>query len=219
MCSQQEQQKIGNFFSILDTRIEQQEQKLTLLNKYKRGMILHVINEINNTSSYPFNELFIKYNCKNKDGYLQYTIGVNGIKQLESDRNTYDISKHKCFEPNSLILGIGINEIGISNCYGCCSPVYSTYKINTEIAVPDFIKYYIPIIFNKNKGLITRKSTRREFEFTKDIKNLTILLPDIKEQIKIANLLETINLNIEKENKLLILLKQYKQGLLQQMFI
>ena len=214
-----EQQKIGSLFQHVDYLIALQEQKITLLNKYKEGLLSYIFNDFSCVKSYNFKEIFVKYNEKNKSNYPQYTIGVNGIKLLESDRNNYDISNHKLFSPDSLILGIGINEVGISDCFGCCSPIYLTYKINTEIVNPVFAKYYIPIVFKKNKSLITRKSTRRDFELTKDVEDLLITIPLINEQDEIAKILSTFDELIEKENNILSLLKKYKQGLLQQMFI
>ena len=214
-----EQEKIGLFLSKIDSIIELEEKKILLLNKYKEGLLSYIFNDFSCVKSYNFKEIFVKYNEKNKSNYPQYTIGVNGIKLLESDRNNYDISNHKLFSPDSLILGIGINEVGISDCFGCCSPIYLTYKINTEIVNPVFAKYYIPIVFKKNKSLITRKSTRRDFELTKDVEDLLITIPLINEQDEIAKILSTFDELIEKENNILSLLKKYKQGLLQQMFI
>ena len=214
-----EQETISQYFTLFDNIITLHQNKLNILNKYKKGLLSYIFNNFSCVKSYNFKKIFVKYNEKNKSNYPQYTIGVNGIKLLESDRNNYDISNHKLFSPDSLILGIGINEVGISDCFGCCSPIYLTYKINTKIVNPVFAKYYIPIVFKKNKSLITRKSTRRDFELTKDVEDLLITIPLINEQDEIAKILSTFDELIEKENNILSLLKKYKQGLLQQMFI
>ena len=49
--------------------------------------------------------------------------------------------------------------------------------------------------------------------------NYSIYVPPIDRQNRISDTLIALDKKIEKENELLLLLKQYKQGLLQQMFI
>jgi len=52
-----------------------------------------------------------------------------------------------------------------------------------------------------------------------DFSRLTFNVPVIEEQTKIANFLSNIDNIIEKESKKLEELKQWKKGLLQQMFV
>lgn len=52
-----------------------------------------------------------------------------------------------------------------------------------------------------------------------EIESLKIRIPVIEEQTKIANFLSNIDNIIEEENKKLEDLRQWKKGLLQQMFV
>ena len=232
--SNKEQQKIADFLTLIDQRIDTQSKIIEDLNlqiKWINNYIFNNIISINNyifnniisikNSIYKFSELFKEYKKLNKNEYEQFTIGKYGIKKIDKESVKYSTKNHLVFEKNSLILGIGINEIGVSiDNVGCCSPIYKIYEINKKILYPHFAYYFIKNYFNKAKRFITQKSTRRDFEFDyKQIYKLDFKLPMIDEQEKIANELTKFFNKLYIENKILENLKEQKKYLLSNMFI
>lgn len=111
------------------------------------------------------------------------------------------MKNHKIFEDVCLLIGLGINEIAVSNQKnGCVSPVYSVFKINFSNDYLYF-NYFFKAILWRKKALITRKFTRREFEIDMNefckmkvphsndcyIGNLSFLLSNVDEMIKELN--------------------------------
>ena len=214
-----EQKKIWLFFNLLLKKITITEQKIETLKKYKEGLISRGLKLIiGNNKFVKFKSLFEEYNVKNEEDFLPYTVGKYGLKQIQ-DFN-YSISNHKVFKPNSLLIGLGIEEIAFSTkTTGSVSPVYNVYSLKSccdDSFVDIFLK---PLLWIK-KAFITKKSTRREFEIDKKaLENMKIpylnsneikyLCYSIK---KVDKLIETL---MDKKDKL-DLCKKY---LLEAMFI
>jgi len=223
-----EQQKIAAFLSAIDKKIEIVDKKIEYLESYKKGLMQKLLTGKIRFSGFndewkeeKLNEIFKNYNEKNKKhNYKQYTIGKNGIKLIDDIR--YNISNHKTFKLNDLIIGIGINEINlnINILNGCCSPIYTIYKIDEHILNPFFGYYYIPKKIYEYRNKITKISSRRNFDIIhKDLLNLEIPFPSLQEQQKIASFLSAVDKKIELVTKKLENLKAYKKGLLQKMFV
>ena len=202
-----EQTKIGNILNKIDERIVTQNKIIEALTSLIKQLKVNSFSKMEiNGSSYYFEELFIKYSKNNIMNYPQYSVGKYGIKSMEQS-NLYSTNNHIVFEPNSLILGIGIDECGVSkDLYGCCSPIYKIYKINNEIIKPDFVDLFIRLFLEKKKNFISQKSTRREYEIVYSLLDKTLFyIPSINEQEKIAfpikKLIEKLNLEKEILNK------------------
>ena len=217
----QEQQKIADFLSLIDKRIDTQTKIIEDLEYQIKWIKVKFFNSYINCNSYQFNNLFFEYKKLNNLAYKQYTIGKYGIKELNYDSNLYTTNKHIIFEPNTLILGIGIEEIGVSDeLFGCCSPIYKTFCINNQIINTCWFYYFASMYFDKIKRFVTQKSTRREFEF--DYKALNIIkfsIPTLDIQKIHCNLLNFISTKIQKEKDILELYKKQKAYLLKNMFI
>jgi type I restriction enzyme S subunit len=223
-----EQQKIASFITAFDKKIEIVAKKIEHLESYKKGLMQKLLTgEIRFPGFYGewgkvnLNKIFKNYNEKNRQhNYKQYTIGKNGIKLIDDIR--YNILNHKTFKLNDLIIGIGINEINlnINIVNGCCSPIYTIYKIDEYILNPIFGYYYIPKKIYEYRNKITKISSRRNFDIIhKDLLNLQIPFPSVEEQQKIASFLTAIDKKIELNKNKIENLKTYKKGLLQKMFI
>ena len=220
-----EQKRIADILSTFDDLIENLNKLIEKKELYKKGVMQRVL-----TGEVRFNgfkdewreinlrDIVEEYSIPNTNKLKQYTIGKNGIKELDDFRHSID--KHKVFKKNDLIVGIGIDEINvnINLDYGCCSPVYRVYSINTNLLNPKFGYFYIRKAIDRIKNKITRKSTRREFEFDhKEFIKYSILLPSLEEQNKIAELLTLIDKDIEILKQLLHLRKLQKKGLMQKL--
>lgn len=220
-----EQKRIAEILSTFDDLIENLTKLIEKKEIYKKGVMQRVLTgkvrfegftdewkEIN------LRDIVEEYSIPNTNKLKQYTIGKNGIKELDDFRHSID--KHKVFKKNDLIVGIGIDEINvnINLDYGCCSPVYRVYSINTNLLNPKFGYFYIRKAIDRIKNKITRKSTRREFEFDhKEFIKYSILLPSLEEQKKIAELLTLIDKDIEILKRLLYLRKLQKKGVMQKL--
>ncbi len=219
-----EQLKIATFVDLLDQRIDTQSKIIEDLecqiNYIRRKLFTGYINDDVNNQKYIFNKIFISYKKLNEQSLQQYTIGKNGIKSMSNHLN-YSINSHIVFMPNTLILGIGIDEIGVSiDTTGCCSPIYKTYTINNEIVDTLFLNIFANDYFSMIKNRVTQKSTRREFEFDyKELAKTLFTLPDIEIQKKDAQIVKKFYFKLQKEKDILELYKKQKAYLLKNMFI
>ena len=221
---EKEQFKIGSFLSLIDQRINTQSKIIEDLecqiNYIRRKLFTGYINDDIYNQKYIFNKIFISYKKLNEQSLQQYTIGKNGIKSMSNHLN-YSINSHIVFMPNTLILGIGIDEIGVSiDTTGCCSPIYKTYKINNEIVDTLFLNIFANDYFSIIKNRVTQKSTRREFEFDyKELAKTLFTLPDIETQKRDAQIVNKFFFKLQKEKDILELYKKQKAYLLKNMFI
>ena len=219
-----EQCKITEFLTLIDQRIDTQskiiEKYESLINYIRHKLFTGYINDDINNQKYIFNKIFISYKKLNEQSLQQYTIGKNGIKSMSNHLN-YSINSHIVFMPNTLILGIGIDEIGVSiDTTGCCSPIYKTYTINNEIVDTLFLNIFANDYFSMIKNRVTQKSTRREFEFDyKELAKTLFTLPDIEIQKKDAQIVNKFYFKLQKEKDILELYKKQKAYLLKNMFI
>ena len=221
--NEQEQQKITDFLSLIDQRIDTQSKIIEDLNIQIKWISNYIFNKIISEKYpiYSFLKLFKEYKKLNNNKYEQFTVGKYGLRKIEHENIKYSTENHIIFQANSLILGIGIYEIGVSiSNIGCCSPIYKIYKIDNTILSSKFAYYFIKYYFYKSKRYITQKSTRREFEFDyKQITKLNFKIPSMAEQEKISKMFDIIYNNLENENKILEKLKEQKKYLLSNMFI
>ncbi len=212
---------LGNCLSYLDKRISTQSKIIEDLKLLKKAIMDILYADCKDIKNYGFIDVFTETKELNLSNLMQYTIGKDGIKLMKDDACRYNTDKHIAFSPNTLILGIGIDEIGVSlDINGCCSPIYKTYSINNDLCDTRFIYYFMRRILNKYKRFITQKSTRREFEFDyKSLKKIQIQIPSVKNQKKCCDILDVIITKIEKEKDILDAYKKQKAYLLQKMFI
>lgn len=133
-----------------------------------------------------------------------------------------NLNEYKLAYPNSLVvnsMNILIGSVGISNYFGCVSPVYYVFK-ETDFADIRFINY----IFNtKEFQKELRKYANGILEIrlrvsVYDIFKRKIALPDNNEQQAIANYLDTkcsqIDATAEDIQKEISLLEDYKKSVI-----
>ena len=82
----------------------------------------------------------------------------------------------------------------------------------------DFFAYYLTHGVDKEIAEVTQGITIIHLYF-KELKKLLVKVPSVAEQTKIANFLTAIDDKITQTKTQLAAVKQYKQGLLQQMFV
>ncbi len=133
-----------------------------------------------------------------------------------------DISEYKLAYPNTLILNsmnILIGSVGISNYFGCVSPVYYVFK-ETDKSDLRFINY---IFTTREFQKELRRYANGIMEIrlrvsAQDIFKRKIAFPNKQEQIKIADYLDKkcgeIDRVIETEKLVIEKLKEYKQSII-----
>ncbi len=215
----EEQKKVFSFFRLLEKKISILNQEVDILKKYKKGLENYSHKYVKKYgTALLFRDLFTPINERNNLSLKQYTVGKYGIKEM--DEGKYDISNHKIFNPTNLIVGIGIEEIGISeNTNGSVSPIYDVFKINND-SYYDSVRITLKSQLWSNRNFITKKSTRREYEVDKkELLKMKIYVCKSQEFNNITMLIDsnkkTIELLEQKLNSLIV----FKKYLLNNMFI
>ena len=221
-----ERNKISIFYTILNKEIDLYENKIILLNKYKRGLISLTFSNKNGCKEFKLKELLQPYTSKNTSLYEPVAVGKYGIRkrsEIYSKILSKDISKNKVIEKNTFVIGMGSKQIDFGILYEdvkySVSPAYLTFKISKKINpkyLEEYLRNILPILSFKFMIIGARQGKNIDKE---GFLNYSIYVPSIDRQNRISDTLIALDKKIEKENELLLLLKQYKQGLLQQMFI
>lgn len=235
----QEQEKIANFLSSVDKKISITEEKLNLFNEYKKGMMQKIFSQQlrfkdKNGNNYPeweekrLGELLLSGNknrVNNTKQYQKITIKLNlkGIEKNFSEREMADIRPFYIRELNEIIIGKqnyfnGSIAIVTKEFDGCiCSNAIMSFKVK-EDNVKFIYSYISQKDYLKKRESLANGTGQKELS-EKDFLNFTIQLPCLEEQQKIADFLSAIDNKIEKISDKLENLKEFKKGLLQQMFI
>lgn len=239
----QEQQKIADFLSCVDTKISLTEEKLENLKIYKKGIMQKIFSQEirfkdKNGNDYPeweekrlgdlVEEYIEKTTVNNQYQVLSST--ATGIylqeeyfkKQTASENNIgYRIIPKNYFTYRSMS-DTGNFTFNIQKIIekGIVSPAYPVFKNKQEV----ILKEYLYFTLNNSKKIIEQilvlkeGGTRYALSFSKFLK-LKLDVPILEEQQKIADFLSSIDDKIEKTENKLNELKEFKKGLLQKMFV
>ena len=240
----QEQEKIANFLTNIDKKISLTEEKLELFREYKKGVMQKIFSQElrfkdSNGNDYPeweekrLGDILEEYNEKTtiNNQYLTLSSTATGIylqeeyfnRQIASTNNIgYKILKKDqlVFSPQNLWLG----NININTKYdiGMVSPSYKIFNLKNNIILVNYFKNLIrtPKMLEEYKNASEQGASivRRNLDMNQ-FNNIYIQLPCYEEQQKIADFLSSIDSKIESIEKELEGLKEFKRGLLQQMFV
>ncbi len=220
--SLEEQQKIGDFFMLLDKRIEQQEQKIALLKDYKKAMMQKIFSQKirfkdDNGNDYPdWEEKKLGKICRVKSSQLTNNVveeigkyPVYGANSIVGYTENYEVNKYVSIVKD----GAGVGRIAFINNK---SSVLGTlqYLIGIEITT----EFLYVLLSNVNFKLYQTGTTIPHIYF-KDYSKMIIDIPCQLEQEKISSFLFAMDLNLENQEAILNNLKEQKQGLLRKMFV
>ena len=235
----EEQEKIGNFLSSVDKKISITEEKLDLFKEYKKGIMQKIFKQElrfkdNNGNDYPEWEekklgdigTFFSGGTPKSDNKKYYNGDIPFIKSGEISKDKteqfitklgLDNSSAKMVKKGDLLFalyGATSGECAISKINGAINQ--AVLVIRTEentVFLFNYFKFYKDNIIKKflqgGQGNLSAEI----------IKMLIIKFPCIEEQQKIADFLFAIDMKIEKLSDELENLKEFKKGLLQQMFV
>ena len=133
------------------------------------------------------------------------------------DLSNYKVVKNGEFAYNPSRLNVGSIDQLTNFTDGLLSPMYVIFKCNEKL-LSNYMKHWITTAeFNTKVRNSAQGSVRETVDF-KTLSSIKINLPsDISEQQAIANVLSTADDEIDLLNKKLILFKEQKKGLMQQL--
>lgn len=219
--SLQEQEKIASFLSEVDTKIEKLEKKKELLSQYKKGMMQKLFSQKlrfkdENGNDYPeweekkLGEVLTIGNGKDYKHLNEGDIPVFGT-------GGYMTSVDKYLHDGETVF---IGRKGTIN-----KPFYYNGKfwtVDTLFYTHNFknsFPKFIYVIFQNIDWLQYNEASGVPSLSKSTINNISINLPSLPEQEKIANFLSSIDRKIELVEEELEKNKEFKKGLLQQMFV
>jgi len=243
----EEQQKIASFLTVVDKKIEQLTNKKQLLEQYKKGVMQQLFSQKLRFKGFGkewkekrLSDIGIHFNGltgKTSDDFgagkpvITYKqIFDNSTIQIEKcgyvnvaeneKQNTarygdvfFTVSSESPEEVGfaSVLLEKNIEPFLNSFCFG--------FRIDQSILYPYFSRYlFNSSQFRKIVIPLAQGSTRYNMSKTAFLK-LETIFPSLKEQQKIASFLMVIDLKIEAVEQQIDKAKEWKKGLLQQMFV
>ena len=243
-----EQQKIADFLTSVDDKIQHLTKKKELITTYKKGMMQKLFSQE------------LKFKDENGNDYedwevrkLNYYLEVSKTKNLELkyDKNDvlsvsgeYGIVNQIEFQGRSFagesVHNYGVVEIGDivytksplkanpygiikvnKNKIGIVSTLYAVYKCKSNL-IGEYLDYYFQIDDNTNKYLrpLVQKGSKNDMKINNEKVLIDpIMIPSILEQKKIINYFRQLDKKIGLVTTQIENTKQFKKGLLQQMFV
>ena len=220
-----EQQKIADFLTAVDKRIELLEKKKTLLETYKKGVMKKIFNQEirfkdDNGSDFPDWEEKKLGDITNKKSS---NISANSIEFNEGNYTIYgatgELKEVDFFEMNTPYISIVKDGSGVGRVKLCkpYSSVLGTLDIitNNETSDLNFIYQFL----TKTSFLKFVTGSSIPHIYYKDYSKLKLSVPSIKEQEKISKFMSSIDSQIELLVSQIDKSKTWKKGLLQKMFV
>ena len=224
ITSLSEENKIAQFLSLLDKKIELQTKKIEALKLFKKGLL----NEFLRCN--PCNKISLKDILKERKEYStkagnlpHVTLSKNGIEEkterynrdflVKSKDKNYKITKiyDLCYNPANLKFGVIC-----LNTYGSAifSPIYVTFEINYKFN-PLYIGYYVTQQSFINSARKYEQGTvyERMAVAPEDFLKLNIWVPNKHIQDKFSTILISMDTKLKKEKEKL------KKGFMQSMFV
>ena len=225
-----EQQKIANFFTLIDKKINLQTQKVELLKRYKKGLIEKLYNEkynnkikmkniikqksIRNTN----NEIKDIYSVNNKEGFVLQTDQFKDRIVASEDTTNYKSIKKDYFAYNPARINVGSIARMKDEKIGIISPMYICFECQNNV-LPEYLEYFFETdIFTYEMKKRLEGSVRMCLSY-ESMLNIPIDLPDIIQQERMSKVLNEFDKKINCEKIKYDYQKRLKDALLQKMFI
>lgn len=235
--SKPEQTKIASFLSAVDEKISQLTQKHELLSQYKQGMMQKLFSQQIRFKADDGSE-FGEWEENTLNVIAQITMGSspksenynehsNGLPLLQGNADiknrrsaprihTSEITKKCSIGDILLSVRAPVGFVAISDHEACIGRGICSIQAKSN----HFQSFLYQWLLNKESswGSLSQGSTFESVN-SDQIKSLGIHIPCLEEQTKIANFLSSIDQKIEVVAQQIEQAKQWKKGLLQQMFV
>lgn len=230
-----EQEKIANFLSVLDKKIELMEKKYQFIKKYKMGLMQKIFSqeinfkgedkelEVKKIGDYLIESKIVGEDKINK----RLTVKLNLKGVYPRDTTTVEkigATKQYIRKAGQFIYG---KQNLFKGAFGIVPDYLDGYLSSSDIPSFDFKKNINPIWFyyyfsresfyTKLEDLSTGTGSKRVSP--NDFLKIKISIPSLKEQNEIADFLSKIDNKIDSVEQQLEKMKEFKKYLLQQMFV
>ena len=240
--SLREQQKIVDFLTILDRRIDVQRKKVEALKKYKRGVMQRIFRQLPSQNGTEWTcvrlgDIFKKVSRRNTDGVIKNVITNSaeyGLipqrdffdKDIAVDGNTanYYVIENGDFvynprKSNSAPYG-PFNRYTLSE-QGIISPLYTCLVLQADIS-PSYLAWYFKsdawyryIYDNGSQGV-----RHDRVSMTDDLlMGIPVMYPSHVKQLLYADILDMVEARLQATQKTLDLLSKTRDGYMRQLFI
>lgn len=237
-----EQNKISNLFSAIDNKIEMLEKKHQYYQDFKKYLMQRIFSSQDDKLRFNFNdewknipfkkllkEVNEKTTVNNQHEILSSTKeGIFTQKDYFADRNvaSKDNTGYKVLRKNQIVLSpqnLWMGNINVNTEFdiGIVSPSYKIYE-TTDLIDINYFKHIVKLprliyeytCASEQGASIVRRNLNKQL-----FNEITIKVPSLNEQKKIGNLFDTCDEKIKNIDKNIQDMKEFKKGLLQQMFV
>ena len=224
-----EQQKIAYFLSAVDEKFQQLTKKKELLEEYKKGIMQKIFSQElrfkdesgNNYPDWEEKKLGAVCNIKKGKQLNKIELTESGLyPALNGGINPSGYTDKWNTEKETITISEGGNSCGYLNLsktrFWCGGHCYALLELQSNIN----FKYLFQILkFSENQIMRLRVGSSLPNIQMKEINKFLVKLPEIAEQLNIANFLSAIDRKTELVNTQIENTKAFKKGLLQQMFV
>lgn len=238
----EEQTKIADFLSTVDKKISLLEQQQKAWQEYKQGMMQKLFSgevrfKDENGEDFPewvemeIGHLLIKNSEKNRDGKIQVIDSISNkygfVEQNEvfedrrvasKDLSNYYVIREKCFAYNPSRIDVGSLAYQTKSRVSVISPLYISFYTNKLIDDKFLYAWLFCQKFIRQMNQSFEGSVRNTLSYD-SLSKIIIDLPNLEEQKKIADYLSGLDDKINAITQQLEQMREWKKGLLQQMFV
>ena len=232
--SEAEQERLATFLTTLSARIKKQTELVEHLKKYKRGVLEQFIAtfQSNNASFVSLKEITQIYDGTHQTpNYQTHGVKFVSVENIESLLDTRKYISKEDFEKEFKIspskgdvLMTRIGDIGRSSYVDFDTPIafyvsLALFKCKNQLDGRYLAHYIMSNAFQEQLWKRTLHIAFPKKINTCEIGECEILLPSLDDQRHCAKLLDSIDLLINKNQKILEYLTTQRLGILQQIFI
>ena len=225
----EEQARIAELLTEWNSAIEKTEQLIVLRSRQKAWLLVQVISAFGHSTKLgDFLKQASRPIPKPTEPYWALGIRSHGkgtFQRFVQDPGSVDMEELYAVNRDNLIVNItfaweGAIALVKPEDEGCLvSHRFPTYEINCEVADPSFVKYIVNCkeFFSQLALISPGGAGRNRVLNKKDFLKLTVSLPPIIEQQRLAHILGTLDQLIQIETDQLAAIKNQKRGLMQKL--
>ena len=234
----QEQQKIANFLSSIDTRIEQLEKKKSLLEQYKKGLMQKLFSQEisfrdDQGEEYPeWHQKRVKEVCEinPKNGCLPENFIYIDLESVEKgillsnnkiNRSNAPSRAQRVLQKRDVLFQ-SVRPYQQNNLHFENNGSFVASTGYTQLRTSGSSKFLYYLLHTKatlNRILAACTGTSYPAITSSDLGNIAVFYPSLQEQQKIADFLSSVDRKIELVTEQINQTREFKKGLLQQMFV
>ena len=220
-----EQQKIANFLTAVDEKLQALKKKKVLLEKYKKGVMQKIFSQELRFKDENGND-FADWEVKRLGEASRITTGKLDANAMVKDgeyrfytcaKDYFKIDKWAFDTEALLVSGNGANVGYIHYYKGKFNAYQRTYVMDGFSDEIIYVKYFLDHFLSQRIDG-EKKEGNTPYIVMSTLSEMSLNLPTLPEQQKIANFLTSIDEKINQQQSQIEKVSHYKKGLLQQMF-